>query len=62
MSLPARIRVRSYHLGRALAFMAPGDWMLDEKENRLIEAGLLLAVPIWVAITSLAAVFCFAGI
>ena len=45
-----------------MAFMAPGDWMLDEKENRLIEAGLLLAVPIWVAITSLAAVFCFAGI
>jgi len=45
-----------------LDFMAPGDWMFDEKENRLIEAGLLLAVPIWVAITSLAAVFCFAGI
>jgi hypothetical protein len=45
-----------------LDFMAPGDWMFDEKENRLIEAGLLLAVPIWVAITSLVAVFCFAGI
>jgi hypothetical protein len=42
--------------------MAPGDWMFDEKENRLIEASLLLAVPICVAITSLVAVFCFAGI
>jgi len=42
--------------------LAPGDWMFHEKENRLIEAGLLLAVPICDAITSLIAVFCLAGI
>ncbi|TRC77998.1 hypothetical protein FJV83_29485 [Mesorhizobium sp. WSM4307] len=37
--------------------LAPEDWMFNEKENRFIEAGLLLAVPISVAITSLIAVF-----
>ncbi|PBC20167.1 hypothetical protein CK226_25845 [Mesorhizobium sp. WSM4311] len=35
--------------------------MFNEKENRFIEAGLLLAVPISVAITSLIAVFALAG-
>jgi len=46
----------------AAGFTRRGDVMLSDKETRFLEAALLVAVPVCVAITAMIAILTLAGI